>query len=211
MRFLLTALAITLMAVAAYAQPAGPIDKGAWMVGGDAFFSTQSGDLYEGGMEESQTTISFMPNVAYFIMPNLAIGAELQFENFSWGDYKTSQFGIGPAISYFFNMDKTRTDLKGAFVPYIRAFAAYGSLKTESPELDDDLNVVIVEETNTLMQFGGQGGAMFFLSNNVAADFAVRFSSDNLSLDEDFLLEGEDDSISGTTLQVGVGIQAFIF
>ena len=55
------------------------------------------------------------------------------------------------------------------------------------------------------MAFGAQGGGVFMLSNAVGVDVSVRFQSDS------YKPEGADESISGTTLQVGLGITAFLW
>lgn len=195
MRTLTCVAAILLLAGAVMAAD-NPVDKGSMILGGTAYFTGQSGDWYENADGDGVTTIGFVPSVGYFIAPSIMIGGEIQFINWSQGDYKTTTFGIGPAVGYYFNLDATRTEAKGAIYPYIKGFFIYGQRKD-----DDGTN----EATTDLMAFGAQGGGVFMLSNAVGVNASVKFQSDSYKPD------GADESISGTTLEVGAGITAFLW
>jgi opacity protein-like surface antigen len=175
-----------------------PIDKKSWFLGGSLYFQTQSGDLYkEGG--ESPSTINVAPSFGYFVAPGIFVGAEALYNNYKVGDNKETILGIGPTVGYYFNLDKARTQVKGAVYPYIKAFFAYASDKIEDTTATD------YKSTGT--SFGAMGGVNYMLSEAVALDFGVKFSSESMKQKEPI----ESDSFSGTTIQFGVGVTYFIW
>lgn len=70
--------------------------SGNWMVGGDAGFQSYKPD-YPGA--KSQTTIYLNPQVGYFVMDNLAVGARVGYQNISDDN---SSLGVGPFVRYYF-------------------------------------------------------------------------------------------------------------
>lgn len=93
MKQLLRSLMVCTMIFSAYALTAQTCAKGVWMIGGSAGFSS---DKPDGG--ESTTSFELSPQLGYFIMDNLAIGALLSYQKS--GDAST--FGFGPMIRYYF-------------------------------------------------------------------------------------------------------------
>ncbi len=191
--FVLIAL-ISLLAAAVSAAE-NPVDKGSLAIAGSAFFLSQSGETYENVDGDGQTTFAFVPSLGYFVAPSLLVGGELEFSSFSWGDYSETNFSIGPIIGYYFNTDKTRTEVKGAAYPYAQAFFGYGQFKADDGTSDF---------TWTLTQFGGQAGVVWMMSNSIGLNLLARISSDNWD-PEDF------DSERGTTMMIGAGIISFIY
>ncbi|MFH2048595.1 MAG: outer membrane beta-barrel protein [bacterium] len=215
MKKVFVSLLVLMFAASAFAATS-PIDKGSMILEGDIYFQTKGGDLYkdvdENGVvteneTESQTVMVFSPTIGYFVAPSIMVGVMVNFETSKIADanyeYKETKMGFGPMVGYYFNMDKERTDVKGAMYPYIKAFFLYSSCK-------QDYNGT--EFTDKIMSFGGMGGVVFMLSNAVAVDFGVMFRSDKQSLD-DAWFEDEDipEDLSGTVIQVGAGISAFIY
>ncbi len=173
-----------------------PIDKGSMILNGSVYFMSQSGDAYKDTADNSVAVIGIMPSVGYFVAPSIMVGGEILFWNQSWGDCKWTDFGVGPMVGYYFNLDATRTEVKGAIYPYVKGFFWYGQEK-----YDDGTD----ETTTDVMAFGGEGGGVFMLSNAVGLNASVQFWS------ESYKPDGADESISGTTLQVGAGITAFLW
>lgn len=194
-RFLLTAV-LVLFAFSAMAAES-PIDKGSMIVGGTVYFQTQSGDLYKVG-DEKPTTIAFMPEFGYFIAPSIMIGATVDFENYKIGDYKDTYFAFGPMVGYFFNMNPAQ--VKGAVYPYVKGFFMMGSEKIVVGGGTPD-----TKYSGT--QFGGKAGINYMLADHVALDLGLMFTSDKMKQKEPV----ETESVSGTTIQIGAGIQAFVF
>jgi hypothetical protein len=188
-------LAIVLLISGAIVAAENPIDKGSLIVGGNAYFMSQGGDHYKDTANHSQTTIGFQPSVGYFVAPSIMVGAQITFENLTWGDVKTTDWAIGPMAGYYFNIDRARTEVKGAIYPYVKGFFLYGQSKEENA----------IDTTTNVMTFGGQGGAVFMLSNAWGVDGGVLFKS------ESFKPKGSSESVSGTTFGVVVGITAFLF
>jgi len=193
-RVLLTGIVILAFAFSASAQES-PIDKGSMIIGGTVYFASASGDLYKDAEDNSQTTMSINPEFGYFIMPSLMIGMNFEYSKWSWGDdVGTTWLGFGPMVGYYFNMDASRTEVKGALYPYIKGFFLY---ETEEDEGADDKG-----KTTTI---GGMAGVNYMLSDAVALDFGVQFASDSYKYGD------ADESTSGTRLWVGAGISAFVY
>ncbi|MBP6184907.1 MAG: outer membrane beta-barrel protein [Chitinophagaceae bacterium] len=73
------------------------VNAGAWMIGGDAGFSSASYD----GVDDALTTISLNPNIGYFIMDNLGVGLRLGVESQTQGDNGLTIFSVGPFARYY--------------------------------------------------------------------------------------------------------------
>ena len=190
-----------------------PTDKGSIILHGNASFTSLGGDIVNMAGEEaaedttlgdeSVTTINIVPSLGFFISPNLMIGGDLEYIKLSYTDFSGSSFGVGPTVGYYFNMDDTRLDAKGAIYPYVKGFFIWTTTKLENTETDAEL----LKFTTTT--YGAQAGLVFMLSNTVGADFSVRYSKDKYKPDME---DAEDvDSVDGNTLNIGVGITAFIY
>ncbi len=173
-----------------------PIDKGSWVLDGMAYFTNYSGDAYENGDGDAITEITIMPDLMYFVAPSIAIGLMANYTNQSQGDFSDTQFGIGPSIGYYFNLDKGRAEATGAVYPYIKGFFQYTDITFDDGE---------EESGGTITSFGGMGGVLFMLSDAVALNGNVMFRSDSFDGDD------SDESVSGTVIRVGVGVTAFIW
>lgn len=192
----LSCLVVMLLLSGAVMAAETPIDKGSMIVDGSVYFMSQGGDAYKDTADNSVATIGIMPSVGYFVAPSIMVGGEVLFWNQSWGDYKWTDFAVGPMAGYYFNLDATRTEVKGAIYPYVKGFFLYGQEKYDDGT--DDF-------TTDVMIFGGQGGGVFMLSNAVGLDASVKFQS------ESYKPDGADESISGTTIEIGAGITAFLW
>ncbi|MDH4157877.1 MAG: porin family protein [candidate division Zixibacteria bacterium] len=203
--FFVVATVLVSGAARAQSDARGPVDKGSLMLDGSAFFASQSGDLYEDyGLDDdsssggdNRTTISVMPMIAYFVAPGLMVGSEFRFTRQSLGTEKDTYFGFGPTAGYFFNLKPVRTDARGLVYPYLKAFISYGKQKREREDSSTE---------GTFMSFGGQAGLVYMLSNTVGADLGARYSLDTMDPESE-----NAESLDGTTLQVGIGITAFIY
>lgn len=170
----------------------GPTDKGSCLVYGmtNAGFASNSGDLYENEEGDALTAISFSPAGMHFFMPNLAIGAALDFLYSSQGDYSTTEICVGPAVAYFFGMNGS------AIRPYVGG--AFGYLRNSRDDGTDDA-------TDDGFSFTGMGGAVFMAGDHLG------FSGQVFVKQTSITREGADDSVSGTTFGVRFGVLGFIF
>jgi opacity protein-like surface antigen len=196
-KLVLVGLIVFAFALSAVAQTS-PIDKKSWFLGGSIYFETQSGDLYKAG-DESPTTIMLAPEFGYFIAPSIQIGASVIYDQYKIGDYKATAFAFGPSVGYYFNMNSESQEIKGGLYPYIKGFFLIGSEKQEGTTEDD------FKSSGT--SFGGKVGLNYMLSESVAIDANVMFSSDSWKQKEPV----ETESVSGTTMRIGVGATYFIW
>lgn len=194
---------LAMVLLLAVSVSAGPVDKGSMIVGGELGFTSAGGDAYENADGDGQTSIQFMPFLAYFVAPSIAVGGEVLYNSASWGDYSESTFGVGPTVAYFFNLDPTRTEIKGTMYPFVQAFFKYGKNTVDSGVEGAD------EVKTTATYFGAKGGVMYMATDHWALNANVFYQSETLKLDD--APEGADDSISGNTLGLHVGLTAFLF
>jgi hypothetical protein len=199
MKKVFVSLLVLMFAASSFAA-VSPIDKGSMILGGNVYFQSLGGDYYKGGGEDGATVLAFMPSVGYFVAPSIMIGAVIDFEKASQGDVSATEFGFGPMVGYFFNMDAARTEVKGAMYPYLKAFFMYG--KSSYDDGDDETEEIDLKKTT----FGGMGGVMFMLSNAVAADISVKFENESYKYDVDGA-----ESVSGTVITFGLGFTAFMW
>ena len=174
--------------------PENPVDKGSTIFGGSVFFSSMSGDIYENSDSDSQTMFGLAPSIGYFVSPCIMIGGEIEYSKRSHGDDFVSLLAIGPTVGYYFNTIPSRAEVKGAMYPYVKSFFLYGKA-----DMDGDDNGVSVAT------LGGQGGAIFMLSETAGLDISARFS--NMSAKGEW---AGAESVSVTVFWVGAGITAFI-
>ena len=84
--------------IASHSLSAQTVGQGAWMLGGDAGFTSQKIKDVDG----STTTLFLNPNIGYFIADDLAIGLGIGFTSISDDDVDVSLFGLGPFVRYYF-------------------------------------------------------------------------------------------------------------
>jgi hypothetical protein len=185
-------LALAFLLVAALALPCAAadfaIDKGAWVLGGSVGFEMQGGDLYENPDGDSRTVIEFDPGAGYFLMPGLLAGTRVVFVNSSQGDHKSSSFGIGPVVAYYFGGPYS------SMYPFVSARFTWVSHSTE--------NAASVDWSETNISFAA--GATKMISRNVGIRAAVFYSIDSYSPDE-------GDSIDGNRMGLRIGLESFIW
>ncbi len=172
---LFMAVAFALLAAPVFAQ-GSPIDKGTFQLGGSIGFASFSGDLYENSDGDGQTAILVNPRVGYFVIPNLSAGAEIGFTSWSQGDGTMSEISIGPAVVYYFDLDKANTEPKGKIYPYLGISFTYNQITTNSGGSGAQDN----KWTSTTFSVGG--GAAYMISGAVGV-FAERRANDHLLLE----------------------------
>lgn len=167
-----------------------PVDEGSYLIGGSISFTSQGGDLYAGADDERVNTFLINPNFHYFIVPNLAIGAEVLINRASQGDVSQTTFGIGPSVSYFFGGPES------SIYPFVTAGPIYSRIAID-----------FGEESRSASGFGGRfsGGIASMLTRNVALTGEVFYLFESLKL------EDAEESLSGNTFGIQFGVTAFIF
>jgi hypothetical protein len=126
--------------------------KSNWMLGGSGSFTSTTP---EGG--ESTTKMNISPKVGYFVIDNLALGAEVSYTKNSSESNATTTFG--PFARYYFASLGTSAKLFG------QGEAAFGSEGGES-----------------VTQFGVHAGVAYFFNNSIALEGSLGY--DNMKVGE---------------------------
>jgi outer membrane protein W len=149
MKKIFTLAVVTIISASAFSQT----QKGNWLVGGSAGFSSQS----QSGASGNITELSITPTAGYFINNNLAVGASLNFGSQKSGSTVTT-FGIGPMVRYYFAELGKNAKLYG------QGEFAYASVTSSGV-------------TNSGTGWALQAGPAFFLNKNVAIETTLRYGS----------------------------------
>lgn len=81
--------------------------------GTQCFAQIEKGTMLAGGAFSLQTTknnsrFSLNPNVGFFVIDNLAVGAGLSVNFSKQGEIKSTEFGVGPYVRYYFGKGNTK-------------------------------------------------------------------------------------------------------
>lgn len=164
----------------------GPTDQGVWHVGGSAGYVSMGGDLYEDFDGDGQSMLFITPEVGYFISNNLLLGASLNYQNMSQGDNSMSEFGLGPMFAYFFGSD--------GMLPFVSAAYTFNSTS-------GDYEWAEGTDTQLVLALG----AVKMIAKNVGISGSVFYTSDS------WKHKDADDSTTGSSFGVRIGIQTFIY
>ncbi|MBK8953599.1 MAG: hypothetical protein IPM85_16455 [Chitinophagaceae bacterium] len=104
---------------------------------------------------KNATEIAFTPNAGLFVIDNLAVGGNVTLGHSKAGDSKTTDFGIGPFVRYYFTTENQPVR------PIIHTFFNYLSSKYTSGTYTSK---------NSGTNFFIGGGAAIFISDNVSID-----------------------------------------
>ncbi len=140
-------LAVLAIAFSASAQT----EKGRWLVGGNAGFSSSKA----GGASASVSSFNINPNAGYFVADNIAVGAGVGFTSATGG---FSAFAAAPFVRYYFLPLGTNAKLfaNGSF--------GFGSVKPGS-------GAASLSST----QWEIAAGPSFFLNKNVALETVLAY------------------------------------
>jgi hypothetical protein len=150
-------------AMGAHAQT----EKGDWLIGGILDLNTSS----------ENTSFEFSPNAGYFVVNNLAIGANMQISYDELGNLKVNSFGIGPFVRYYF------TDAK------IKPF-----FMSDMNFLNRKITTSSGSNTETAFNYFLGGGAAFFINENVAVEGILGYDHTKVS---------DEDGSGGLRLRIG--------
>lgn len=116
-------------------------DKGSLLLAG-SFGLTSYG---ERGGEGRSTLLSINPNISYFVIPGLALGADLGIFTFFEGGFSSTSLSVGPKLAYFFGGPTSTTR------PFLASALTYGRYSGSDSVLGADVS----------------GGALFMLTRSV--------------------------------------------
>ena len=178
-----------------------PIYKGRKMLLGSLAFSNSGGDLYEDISGDRQTSIVGSASGGYFVVSNLALGAELSLMRTSYGEQSSTGWGIGPQMLYFIGSAEPKADFEGTVYPFLRAAFLYTRDTTETEFLEEIEETTSSFTTNTTTVSLG-GGICVMVSDTLGVILEADYEIDSMKP------EGGD-SISGNSFQVFARIVAF--
>jgi hypothetical protein len=132
------------------------VNKGQWLVGGNANFqSGKFGDSDAG----KYTSFTFSPDAGYFFINNLAGGMRLSLQStkFKSAENATSSFLFAPFARYYFLPATNKVNVFGD------ASYGFGSMKDGNSE--------------SFNQYAISAGPAVFLSPNTALEFTLQYAS----------------------------------
>ncbi len=180
----LICLIIMLCGITTFAAE-GPFDVGSKKIGGSIYFMSQGGDAYR-----DHIRLSLSPQVMFFSSSGMYYGGAFNLEFISSSNYSgypnNTYWAFGPIVGFYLNSPMNEIDISGRTFPFVELAATYGN--------DDDVNI---------FSFGGTIGMTWMASNAVGLDFGASFTIDNFSY--------SGNSVSGTTILVGIGVSSFVF
>ncbi len=208
MKRFMIALLVLAMAASAFAE--NPVAKGMLFMDGawTANFAKSGGDLWKDGNDDTPTYLQLNPTLGYFLAPGIAIGATVMFENWKWGDMKTTSFGAGPKI-YWFPTGKNAEDPKGKVLPFLAGSFVYVQDKLETPALLEDEGTD--ETTTTGYQARLSGGGVWMLTNGFGVHGEAYFELQNAKAKYTPAggTELEGDGVSGNEFGIMIGVLGF--
>ncbi len=183
MRKVVVVLVSVLICSITYAQ--SPIGKGTLTFGGNISFSNQSFDKISNNM----TVFTFNPQLGYFFVDNFYSALSINYDYNSINGSTSNQLGVGPAIRYYFSLEKIKPFLGLGFTYYEQSNGG-GQNKL----------------TTTEIKFSG--GVDYFVTEYFALETSINYSFINYNLPSSFYLNNTDQS---KLFQLAVGVNYFIY
>lgn len=189
MRVFVTAvLCFTASALVAQNAPTSPIAKGSRLISGTASITSTSSD----GGSGSLTSVSFNPNVLWFVRDRVAVGGELGLGYQDGDGFSGTSWLIGPAARFFF------AEPAAKLLPFVGVSVGFGRMHSESGTF---------EFTGTQRALELVGGATQMLARNVGLTGELFVQRTN------FEVETGTTMSDNTTTMFGLrfGVSAFLF
>jgi len=175
-----------------------PVDRGSWIVGGSASFTSQGGDD-----ADRTTSVMLNPSAQFFVLPGLAVGGTLSFSYTSDDLFSTTGLGIGSAVSYYFGRGERTV------YPFVSASLSIRdfSFKADGDQVGSNIDVSITGTT-----FDLSGGVALMVAKNVGLTGEIFYLQQNLRETDN----GGSETLIGTDLDIDrfglrFGIAAFVF
>ncbi len=168
-------------------------DKGAFRIGGNLYLQQVSGSAYR-----NQTILNFSSSTSFAISKGIFVGIIGNVQNYKNDNYPSStNWTAGPLVELYFPEE----DVEKTVAPYARFFFAKGKIA----DLD-------------MQKIGFNLGIIKMISENIGLDFSVMYSFDKMQVRKyvfnpyfDFSYNLEVITETGKSLQVGIGIESYIF
>lgn len=144
-------LAFLAFGLAASAQT----ERGSWLVGGNVELNTA----------KNTTVVGFTPMAGYFLINNLAVGANIDYDYRKSADGKQTAFGIGPFARYYLGTMNIR--------PFAHANVNFTSTNTKVGTQ--------ASSTATGSDLFLGGGLAGFINRNVALEGLIGYTSNTIA------------------------------
>ncbi len=164
-------------------------DRGVVLVAGTANVS-HFHDRRSGG---SSTTVSLNPRVGYFVIPGLALSANLQVASTSSDGASTHAWGVGPGATWYFRHRRVVLN------PYLAVRTLY---YRETTHLDG-----LPDLTTEQFSWAGAAGLSLFVARNAALLGELYYQHFHLAA----RVQGADVSASAEEYGVQFGVAVFVF
>ncbi|MBI3187906.1 MAG: outer membrane beta-barrel protein [Gammaproteobacteria bacterium] len=178
---------VLLAGSASAVQAEGPMNTGTYSISGSVSYSNNEQASFSqstGNITLKEKSIRLFPGFMYFVQPELAIGASLQYAKTSGDVTGLDTIGLGPVVRYYF--------LTEDMYPFIEGEYIYSQSKT-----DDGFESNVRTATVGL-------GMDYFLARNVAIEPMLTYS------DSSFHLTGggtsADLDASGIVFRIGINV-----
>jgi hypothetical protein len=165
------------------------VDRGAWQLGG----SVRITGFRDIGNDTRSFVLDLNPRVGYFILPGLAVTANLQLARASNDNGHTSTYGVGPGVTYYFGGGPRR------FLPFLSG----RTLWVQSTSYADAGGSASLETWDWLVS----GGALFLVAKNVGVTGEVFYSHSHVTFDGIGPAQSNSSEEYGT--QLGVAVYLF--
>ena len=165
------------------------INKGRWMLGGNAAFSYATARAY--GATQKQTSISLSPAAGYFIIDKMAAGLRLDgnytaVHYINGGRYRITDIAVAPFVRYYF-LEKDRQ---------LNLFADAGLGWLFGKYKDPDYPQYASAYHATVFSF--RAGPAIFINQHTALEITAGYN---------YSTRGPIDTAITNTIQIGIGLQ----
>lgn len=185
MKKLLAVIFVLALAPMAFAQN-NAIDAGSMIIGGNIYFTSYSGDLHKDDKSPlyGKTAYGLVPSLQYFVIPGLAVGAQLKYEGTkNPEDFKFTKYGIGPVAAFYITAAEN-------IYPFAQIAFNYEKWKIDT-------------EKATYWTLPLSVGCVFMVSKQVGINAEFAYTFENAKPDG-------GSSIKGRTMDLRLGVKAFI-
>ncbi len=191
MKAVILAAVVCLIGAAAFGA-SGPLDRGAVMLGGQAYVTTFAGDLYDAG-DKHPTQVFVAPTVGVFIGPGVMLGGQLAFSHINV-PYGLTEMLAGPVAQYYIGGGGS---MRGQTSAYVSASVLYHSIHHNYEGYPYAPSSYSYTDTGASLAL--ELGGVYFLNEGVAIDFGIRYQHDTI------------EHVSGNQIIGTVGIATYLW
>jgi hypothetical protein len=166
------------------------VDKGSVNVGGTASFTSSKATTADVA-QPRLTTLGLAPHLLFFLAPGIAVGGEASLGRTSSDGNSTTQYGLGPAIEYYFGHEERN------WYPFVGASVRFSHVSGDG-QLGSDFR-----------DLRASAGLLFLLSPSVGVNSELYLSRTHTTFESPATLEELDSNT--TAFGLAIGISAFVF